>query len=279
MTKERPMRIGFYLVAGALFGAPAMLVNSAADAHPHHPHRLHAAHFVRPNVSEPPASHVIPTGTPKPEDHSASGSDDAFTKGSRNTGHHGQPGPTKTGTEGTPGGIKDAGAPAKETTPADVHMKDLGPVDTRISVVPRLRGVKPGRVRSAKTKFKVVPGHGLQVHPKLAPATVVRNAIGAPIHPQGNDNKGSQGKVPEQIGAGGTPKPAPGNGGTGIIGLGLRRQANGAGSPSPATVAMNHSSISGSIMLRPATAPAVIGGPAKNVVGALNGTTFRQRHP
>jgi hypothetical protein len=175
--------------------------------------------------------------------------------------------------------------PAKDSTSPGVHMKDLGPVDTRISVEPRPHGVKPDRIRSAKTKLKLVLGRGLRVHPRLAPATVVRNAIGVPIYSQGTDNKGSQGKVPDQAGAGGTPKPASGNGGTGVAGLGLRPQAsnplptNGGGSPSPATMAMNHSSISGSIMLRPATAPSVIGGPAKNVFSSLNGTTFRQRHP
>jgi hypothetical protein len=279
------MRIGLYLLAGALFGAPTILVNSAADAHPRHHHWLHAAHFVRPDVSVPPANHIAPPGTPKPEDHGASQADDAFTKRSRNTGRASQPGTTKTGSEGTPGGIKDAntGTPAKETTSPDVHMKDLGPVDTRISVEPRLRGLKPDKIRSAKTKFKLVPLHRLQAHPKLAPATVARNAIGVPIHPQGTDSKGSQGKVPDQAGTNGTPKPAAGNGGTGVAGLGLQPQVSNPvptnGLHSPATTTMNHSSIGGSIVLRPTTAPGVIGGPAKNVVGALNGTTFRQRHP
>jgi hypothetical protein len=285
MTKDQPMRIGLYLLAGALFSAPMMLVNSVADAHPHHHHRLQAAHFVRPDVSVPPANHIAPPGALKPEDHGVSQADGAFTKGSRNTGRPGKPGTTKTGSEGTPGGIKDAstGTLAKDTTSPDVHMKDLGPVDTRISVEPRLHGVKPDRIRSAKTKFKLPPRHGLQVRPRLAPATVVRNAIGVPIHPQGTDNKGSQGKVPDQAGAGGTPKPAAGNGEAGVAGLGLQPQISNPvptnGLHSPPTTTMNHSSIGGNVMLRPTTAPGVIGGPAKNVVGALNGTTFRQRHP
>jgi hypothetical protein len=142
-------------------------------------------------------------------------------------------------------------------------------------VEPRLYQAKPGRIRSAKTKFKLVPWRGLQVRPKLAPATVVRNAIGMPIHPQRADKNGS--------GTGGTPKPHVGNGGTGVSGLGLRPQASNPvptnGLHSPATTTMNHSSVVGSIILRPTTAPGVIGGPAKNVVGSLNGTNFRQRHP
>ena len=261
------MRIDFYLVAGALFGAPMMLANSAADGHPHHHHGLHVVHFVRPAVSVPLANHIAPAGTLKFED----GASD--TKGGRNAGPPGQPGTTKTGNEGTSGGIKDAstGTPAKNTTSPDVHMKDLGPVETRISVEPRLHGIEPDRIRSAKTKFKLLPRNGLQLHPRLAPATVVRNAIGVSIHPQGTENKGSRGKVPDQSGTSGTPKPAAGNGGTGVAGLELR--------PQIFNPFLNHSSISGSIMVRPATAPGVIGAPAKNVVDALNGTTFRQRRP
>jgi len=284
MTKELSMRIGLYLLAGVLFGTPTMLMNSAADAHPHHHHGLQAAHFVRPVVFVLPANHIAPVGTLKPEDHGAPEANDALTKSSWNTGRPGQSGTTKTGSEGAPGGIKDAstGTPAKDTTSPDVRVKDLGPVDTSISVEPRLHGVKPDRIRSAKTKFKLVPRHGLQVHPRLAPPTVVRNAIGVPLHSQGTDNKGSQGKVPDQAGVGGTPKLAAGNGG-GVAGLGLRPQASNPvlanGLHSPATTTMNQLSIGGNVMLRPTIAPSVIGGPAKNVVGALNGTTFRQRHP
>jgi hypothetical protein len=95
------MRIGFCLVAGALLGAPAMVASSVADAHPHHHHALHAVHSVRPGVSAPSANHVSRPGTLKPEDHSASDADDALTKGGRKVGRAGQPGATKTGSEGT----------------------------------------------------------------------------------------------------------------------------------------------------------------------------------
>jgi hypothetical protein len=284
MTKEQPMRIGFCFLAGALFGVPTTLMGSAADAHWHHHHRLRTAHFARPGVLVPPPIRVAPASAPKPEDHGASGTGDAFTKGGRNAGLPGEPAPTKTGREGAPGGIENAstGAPGEKTTPPNGHMKDLGPVDTGISAVPRLHSAKSDRARSAKTKFKIVPGHSLRAHPKLAPATVVRNAIGVPIHPHGTDNKGSQGKVPDQASPGGTPKAAAGNGGTGMARLGLQPQAANAvsinGPHSPATTTISHSSIGGSIMFRPTAAPGIIGGPAKNVVGALNGTTFHQRH-
>ena len=274
------MRIGFYLRAGVLFGVTAILASSAAHARPHH-HGLHAAHLMRPEVSASPANHVAPTGTLKPEDHGVADTDDAFTKAGRNAGRPDQPDPAKTGSDGTLGMIKGAntGGSVKDVRPSDVHMKDLGPVDTGISAGARLQRTKPGTVRSAKTKFKVAPWHGPKAHPRLAPAAVVRNAIGVPIHPQGTDNKSSH------LGASGAQKPSAANGGTGVIGLGSRPQVsstvttNRSGSPTPAISAMNHSSIGGSITLRSAAAPGVIGGPAKNVVGALNGTTFRQRHP
>jgi hypothetical protein len=269
------MRIGFYLLAGVLFGALSALVSPAADARPHHHQRLHAAHFVRPNAAALPAVHNDPTGIAKPQDHGASDADGAFAKGGRNAEHPSQPATTKAGGEGTPDGVRDAssGTPAKDATSPDVHVKDLGPVDTRISVEPPLRGVKTGRIRSAKTKFKAVSRRGLQVHPKLAPTTAVRNSIGVRIRPQGADKGG---------GAGGTPKPPAGNGGPGVAGFGLRPKAFNSAPAGrgglPATT-MNHPNIGGGTMLRPTTASGVIGGPAKNVVGALNGTTFRRRHP
>jgi hypothetical protein len=196
MTKEQPMRIGFYLFAGVLFGAATVLVSTVADARSHHHYRLRATPFARPDVSAPPASHVAPIGTLKRVDHGASGTDDALSKGDRNAKRPGQPGPTKTGTEATPGGTENAsaGAPAKEATSPGEHMKDLGAVDTRISVAPRVHSVKSDRVRSAKTKFKIVPGHNLRAHPKLAPPTVDRNAIGVPIRPRGSRTRAANGK-------------------------------------------------------------------------------------
>jgi hypothetical protein len=105
MTKEQPMRIGFYLRAGVLFGVTAILASSAAHARPHH-HGLHAAHLMRPEVSASPANHVAPTGTLKPEDHGVADTDDAFTKAGRNAGRPDQPDPAKTGSDGTLGMIK-----------------------------------------------------------------------------------------------------------------------------------------------------------------------------
>ncbi len=271
------MRIGFYLFAGVLFGAATLLASTVADARSHRHYRLRATPFARQGVSATAASHVAPGGTLKSEDHGASNTDGAFTKGGQNAGRPGQPGPTKAGTESAPGGIENAGAPAKEATPPDGHMKDLGPVDTRISVAPRLHSVKSDGIRSAKTKFRVVPGHSLRAHPKLASPAIVRNAIGMPIDPQSVENQGGRWKALDPDGTGGTLKPRARNG-TGSAGLGLRPQAS---NPvfSPAITTMNHSNISGNIMLRPSTTPVAIGGPAKNSVGALNGTTFRQRHP
>ena len=101
MTKERPMRIGFYLRAGVLFGATAILASSAAHARPHH-HGLHAAHLVRPDISAPPANHVAPTGTLKPEGHGVADTDDALTKAGRNAGPPGQPGLAKTASDRDP---------------------------------------------------------------------------------------------------------------------------------------------------------------------------------
>jgi hypothetical protein len=283
MAKERSVRIGFYLLAGVTFVAPAMLANTSADAaHAHHHRRLGAAHFVSTNVSVSSTIHSVSSGTQKTEDHAVPGTDDAPAKGGRNSGRLGQPGPLNTGSEGTQSGVKDS-TPGVEVTSPNVHMKDLGPVETRISVEPPLHGLKPGKTASAKVNFKLVPRHGLHVRPNLVRATVIRNAIGVPIHPQANDNRGGHTKGPDQTGSSGAPKLTPGNGGAGLAGLESRPQVSNPfaakGLPSPGAAAMNHSSIGGMLMLRPAITPGAIGGPVKNVVGSLNGTTFRQRHP
>lgn len=278
------MRIGSHVFAGALFGATTVFVSISADARSQRHHTLRATHFARPDVSAPAANHGGPGGTQKRDDHGASDTGDSLNKGGRNSERLGRPGLIKTGTEGTLGGTENWRAFAKEATPPDPHMKDLGPVETRISVAPRLHGVKSDRLRRAKTKFKAVPGHGPQAHPKLPPATIVRNAIGVPIHPQGAENKGDQWKTPNPAGAGRTLKPLAVNGLTGVTRIGLRPQAsnqlpaNGGGSASRAITTMNYSNVGGSIMMRPNAMPGVIGGPAKNVVGILNGTTIHWPH-
>jgi len=45
------------------------------------------------------------------------------------------------------------------------------------------------------------------------------------------------------------------------------------------SAAMSHSIISGRALIRPGLGAGVIGGPAKNVAGVIDGTNFRPRHP
>jgi hypothetical protein len=42
---------------------------------------------------------------------------------------------------------------------------------------------------------------------------------------------------------------------------------------------MNHSIISGRDMVHPGAGSGALGGPAKNLAGVINGTSFRPRHP
>ena len=71
------MRICFYLVAGVLLGAPAIMASGAADGHPQLHHGLHAVHFARPGVSVPLANQVAPAGTLKSEDRGSSQAENA----------------------------------------------------------------------------------------------------------------------------------------------------------------------------------------------------------
>ena len=117
---------------------------------------------------------------------------------------------------------------------------------------------------------------------------VVRNAIGQPVHPTSNNIKATEVKASERTAIDGALKntSSSGNGGTEAVGIDAHRQgfvplrAGWAAPRDPrVNTAMNHSIISGRDMVRPGLGASAIGGPAKNVAGVINGSSFRPRHP
>jgi hypothetical protein len=54
---------------------------------------------------------------------------------------------------------------------------------------------------------------------------------------------------------------------------------SGAKTDFPTVTAVNHSIINGTGLTRSTSSPAIVGGPAKNLTGAINGSNFRLRHP
>jgi hypothetical protein len=66
------MRIGHYLLAGALFGAPILLICFAADAHVrYHHNRVHAAHLINASTSTPVPNQDALKGAHRSDEHVA----------------------------------------------------------------------------------------------------------------------------------------------------------------------------------------------------------------
>jgi hypothetical protein len=119
-------------------------------------------------------------------------------------------------------------------------------------------------------------------------AEVVRNAIGQPIRGR-QLSPGSDGRLF-------TPSPAnpvgksatiaPGIGPASVSGPDFHHQASVSATISRTgtndlrlTAPMNHSSINGTAMMRPGSGTSTIGGASNKVIGGINGTGFRPKHP
>jgi hypothetical protein len=236
---------------------------------------------------------------------SISGEGDAGTKGSEKTkvdenaadkvdSNTGNMGEHHTGSTG--GAKGEEGTNSKGVWHGEDDSKpratDLGPIDTRITVLGKPRFGYSKVHGWKKSKIVRPSGNSHDSHRIWTRATtngVVRNAIGLPVVRQmgadsrGTDIKGFEGSVVR-----GPPKStsSPGNGGMEVPGADFHRQGFvplGAGGvrlhDPPINTAINRSIISGRDMVRPGLGTSVIGGPAKNLAGGINGTNFRPRHP
>jgi hypothetical protein len=275
MANKRILRRGLYLLTIVLAGAPATLVSFAADAHAHHHHGAHAVHFAPSNATVPVFNRDAANGTRQRQDGKAVKPD-------------GVPPNTLTGSAAGKGGKEPSGggtetgrgAPAKDANAPDFHTKDLGPIDTRITVQPRLHGVGPGTGRQAKTKIGPIGSRYSHVRHAFAPGNVrhiTRNAIGLPMTLRGtlpapnaalvrSPTDAAPGVAPS--GSDGAVKPNPGSEHFAVSRPGSVEAGTGAGRPA----------INGSSFARRGFVPATLGGPTKNVVVGINGSTIRPKH-
>lgn len=182
---------------------------------------------------------------------------------------------------------------AEDTVPAANHTDaEASPIDTRIASKGPSNFRHELKARDTKKYAITHPSANSDDHRRTlmrgARIGVVRNAIGQPVHQKGGDIKGAGVKAPERTHVDGTPKDASlaGNGGTEAGGIDSHRhgfvplRAGGVTPHDPRTnTSMNHSIMSGRDMVRPGMGAGVIGGPAKNLAGVIDGTKFRPRHP
>jgi hypothetical protein len=273
MTNGRRIRISFCLLAGALFGAPTLLLGFSAAANARHYHRVHSMHFAPANNSTPASNQNALNGGQKSDEHVApnpatppEGANDDKQLHGRSVGNG------QGGNESIPGG-KNTNAGEKNNTSPD--MKDLGPVDASNTIVrPRFQGTKAAtRVGASKISSKT----GKLFHPRHAfvqhkNRPVVRNTIGVPIAPHdltAGQRVGPAG-VPKDVKAGagdGVVKPSPAVGSAGVF-----HPNAGTGLPPS-----NRGVINGTGFSRRGFVPAALGGQTK-MTGALNGSMIRPKY-
>lgn len=181
---------------------------------------------------------------------------------------------------------------AEDAAPVANHTDaEAAPLDTSIATQRPSHFRRELKSRDAK-KYTIAHPSGnsgdRRIWMRGSKVGVVRNAIGLPVHQTNTDIKGTDVKTSERAGVQGALKNASsaGNGGTEAGGIDPHRQgfvplrAGGVAPHDPRiNTAMNHSIISGRDMVHPGLGASAIGGPAKNVAGVINGSSFRPRHP
>jgi hypothetical protein len=202
MVMDGSMRIGFYLVATALFvSAPAMCLSFAEEA------RTVGSGASGPGDSPPTRSNASPGGA-QPDSHTDLKSGNGPEKSNDGTtGRKSSPGamgrnsktgerdghPANGGTDwsGNADSHSDAHAGPHTDTRLDdrAGMKDLGPIDTRMSVHMQLRRPRVKSDKSREVKINLRRPNRAYPHLQSTKATGVvggspRNAIGLSLPPR-----------------------------------------------------------------------------------------------
>jgi hypothetical protein len=253
MAHERILWRGLCLLAGVLVGAPVLLSSFAADARSHHYHGAHSGHFARTGVHAP-----VVDGAPNTLRGVMAGK----------------------GAKQQTAGAKQTGSdvPVKETNVPDLHARHFGPIDTRITVQPHLHGVAASAIRQPKSKIGPVGSRSFHVRHAFTPGKsghVTRNAIGLARMPRSvlparntalvrSPTDAALGIAPR---GGGTGKPNPSAGPFAVSRPNSRVTGPAVGSEA----------INGNGFLRHGFVPATLGGPTKNVVVGIDGSTIRPK--
>jgi hypothetical protein len=269
------MRIGFYPIAGALCAALTLLVSLTPDAYARPHHRVHSTHFAPAKISSPTLNQNTPSGVQTSGEHTAPNAGITPDRPNDQQAGRNSVGVGQGGNEGAASSVS-TGAGTKETNLP--NMKDLGPVDTSITIVrPRLQGAKAEVTRQGASKITSKTGkysHGRRTFARHKSSPVVRNTIGVPIVPR--DVATRQYGVPGGTPAGNKPGaekvvvragPVPGPAGLFHPNAGVGRGEGFA----------SHGAISGSTVPHRGFVPATLGGRTK-MTGALSGSMIRPKY-
>src|SRR5579862_3210793 len=266
------MRIGFYLVAGVLFGLPILTVGIAAESRAHHHHPAHSAHFAPANASKPGSNQNAVHGAQKNVEHNAPEATTDKAYGDKKSSEH-SVGAGPGGNDGTPGAA-NGGSETKGNNWPD--MKALGPVDTRVTTVrPSLQGAKAGMMRPGVGKINAKNGKYFRTRQTFTRHNnnpVVRNTIGVSAAPRevSAGQRAMRADAPSDDRPNvreGAVKVVPGAGPSGVF-----HPNRDTGPPFA-----NRAAISGNSFPHRGFGPATLGGQIK-MTGGLNGSMMRPEY-
>jgi hypothetical protein len=283
-----------WFLAALLAGAATIAESAAKPVRHGHTHRhghigLQSQTEAKPNLSNSalnhgsgnrpakPDSQAPSTNTPgveAPNGGVVSNQDGAGRDSKQNTkGERPQSNSVET-TNGSPG--RAAGSP-------DVHMNDLGAVDTHITVQPRLHG--PSRNDAVESKDKTKPRAltSLGTHPPFVRShqgETIHNAIGVPV-PRDARGSGRDTDARSHTASLGLPPPdrdaAPGTGSTAVNPAKPTISQPTRGTPVSAVPLRGQATIDGSGFHRHGYAATTVGGPIKTASG-ISGSMIRPKH-
>jgi hypothetical protein len=286
----------FCLLAGLLFGTSTTVEAAAKPAHHGRIHRhgqsgQQSLHNTPASVSKPaldPSSGSDSTktenqgapmndrGTRTPSGVAVSNQDGAARSGKQNISAEHPPSTT----------VETNGSPEKTSKPPDIHMNDLGAVDTHITVQPRLHGPNRNDGGEGKDKTKTHALTPTRPRPQsVAPprqGETDRNAIGVSVPASREASGGGQNSVSNPPRVTRAISPVVRGGGTGIGKTAESPDRVAIPQPNHRTVAVPASSgaaatINGSGFHRRGLASGTVGGPINTATG-INGSTIRPKH-
>jgi hypothetical protein len=281
------MRIGAYVLAIVLLGAPAIRASFAAEQ------RSGTRDIAGSNLPAESSGdralsrggdHHLPaaTGAGPKSDGNSDVKEGRAIRGETAPQSDARAGPKGDGIK-TPNGVEDHSV-AKDFRSSPAGGRGADAIDTRITVLPRRADRKSDTVQDARTKFRVgvrATVHGRPILHPGAPELARRNAIGLPIAQRGNLQRGSG--EPQELSEQ-TLKSSGLNIGQSRVGLSPiepepgRFNFNAARSiVSVPAAGSKGGKINGTGLNRPGTAALGIGGPARTAAG-INGTMITSKH-
>ena len=272
MATKEILRRGLCFLAGLLALAPAVLASSSANARAYHHHVPRAVHFVSPGKDASVLKRAAANGPRQPQ-----GGGGPETDGSPSNAFSGAPG-EKSGKQPN-GWFKKTSpsAPAKTANAPELPGEGFrAGRHAHHSAAAFLYGEGPGTIRQAKSKIAPIGfrySHIRHPFPSAKSRRNTRNAIGLSIVPRGAGPASNAALVrsPTNLAPSSSAvviRPSAGRDHFAVSRPGFQVTEPGASRPA----------LNGNGFARRGFVPSTLGGPSKNVVVGIDGSTMRSKH-